>query len=100
VDLQALMEWLGRDKVDSVLIEGGGQVHEAALRAGIVNHVCAYIAPKLLGGKDAKTPVEGLGAAHPDQAAKLENLQITHLGEDLLLEYDVTGGFCDVYWNR
>jgi diaminohydroxyphosphoribosylaminopyrimidine deaminase/5-amino-6-(5-phosphoribosylamino)uracil reductase len=100
VDLQKLMEQLGKENVDSVLIEGGGQVHEAALRAGIVNHVCAYIAPKLLGGRDAKTPVEGLGAAHPDQAAKLENLQITHLGEDLLLEYDVTGGFCDVYWNR
>jgi diaminohydroxyphosphoribosylaminopyrimidine deaminase/5-amino-6-(5-phosphoribosylamino)uracil reductase len=100
VDLQALMTHLGQDKVDSVLIEGGGQIHEAALRAGIVNHVCAYIAPKLLGGADAKTPVEGLGASHPDQAAKLCGLQITHLGEDLLLEYDVTGGLCNVYWNH
>jgi diaminohydroxyphosphoribosylaminopyrimidine deaminase/5-amino-6-(5-phosphoribosylamino)uracil reductase len=70
------------------------------LQAGIVNHVCAYIAPKLLGGRDAKTPVEGQGAAHPDQAAALSNLQITQLGQDLLLEYDVTGGLRDVYWNR
>lgn len=89
VDLNALMEHLGKLKVDSVLIEGGGQIHEAALRAGIVNHVCAYVAPKLLGGKDAKTPVEGLGADSPDHAAQLENLKITQLGPDLLLEYDV-----------
>lgn len=99
VDLQTLMEWLGKEKLDSVLIEGGGQLHEAALRAGVVNHVCAYIAPKLLGGARAKTPVEGLGADTPDQAARLSGLQVTRLGEDLLLEYDVTGGFHGVHWN-
>lgn len=99
VDLQALMEWLGKEKLDSVLLEGGGQLHEAALRLGLVNHVCAYIAPKLLGGAEAKTPVEGLGADTPDQAARLSGLQITQLGEDLLIEYDVTGGFHGVHWN-
>ncbi|MGN1001548.1 MAG: RibD family protein, partial [Oscillospiraceae bacterium] len=99
VDLRSLMEWLGGEKLDSVLIEGGGQLHEAALRAGVVNHVCAYIAPKLLGGAGAKSPVEGLGAETPDQAARLQGLQITRLGEDLLLEYDVTGGLNGVHWN-
>ncbi|MBR4425936.1 MAG: bifunctional diaminohydroxyphosphoribosylaminopyrimidine deaminase/5-amino-6-(5-phosphoribosylamino)uracil reductase RibD [Oscillospiraceae bacterium] len=92
VSLPALMELLGKRQISSVLIEGGGQVHEAALRAGIVRHVCAYIAPKLLGGRDAKTPVEGLGAAHPDGAALLAQPRIRRLGEDLLLEYEVTRG--------
>ena len=100
VDLRALMEQLGKDKMDSVLIEGGGRLHEAALQAGIVNHVCAYIAPKLLGGRDAKTPVEGQGADHPDRAARLDKLQITRLGDDLLLEYDLREGLNHVYWNR
>lgn len=99
VDLRALIEWLGGEKLDSVLIEGGGQLHEAALRAGLVNHVCAYLAPKLLGGAAAKTPVEGLGADTPDQAVRLSGLQMTQLGEDLLLEYDATGGFHGVHWN-
>lgn len=99
VDLQGLMEALGREQLDSVLLEGGGQLHEAALRAGLVNHVCAYIAPKLLGGAQAKTPVEGLGAPTPGQAAQLSGLHITHLEEDLLLEYDVIGGLCGVHWN-
>lgn len=100
VNLRALMEWLGREKLSSVLIEGGGQLNEAALRAGIVNHVCAYVAPKLMGGADAKTPVEGLGADTPDGAAQLSRLRTARLGEDILLEYDITGGFEGVYWNR
>lgn len=99
VDLRALMGWLGKRKIDSVLVEGGGQIHEAALAEGIVNHVCAYIAPKVFGGADAKTPVEGLGVTVPQQAAMLGNQSITQLGEDILLEYDVVGGMKDVYWN-
>lgn len=99
VDLQALIQWLGQSKLDSVLIEGGGTLHEAALQAGIVNHVCAYIAPMLLGGRDAKTPVEGLGADAPEEAALLKNPQFTALGEDLLLSYDIEGGMNHVYWN-
>ena len=100
VDLRALMEYLGREQIDSVLIEGGGQIHEAALRAGIVNHVCAYVAPKLFGGDRAKTPVEGVGVSLPSEGATLNNLQISRLGEDLLLEYDVKEGMNGVYWNR
>ena len=100
VDLRALVEHLGREQIDSVLIEGGGQLHEAALRSGIVNHVCAYIAPKLFGGAGAKTPVEGTGVGLPADGAVLDNLQMTRLGEDLLLEYDVKEGMNGVYWNR
>lgn len=100
VDLRELMAWLGSQKLDSVLIEGGGQLHEAALRAGIVNHVCAYVAPKLFGGAEAKTPVEGTGVRLPDEGARLCNLQITNLDEDILLEYDVKEGMNSVHWNR
>ena len=100
VDFRALMEHLGREQIDSVLIEGGGQLHEAALRAGIVNHVCAYIAPKLFGGAGARTPVEGTGVGLPAEGTVLDKLQVTRLGEDLLLEYDVKEGMNGVYWNR
>lgn len=89
VDLRALMRKLGQEGIASVLIEGGGTLHFEALRAGIVNHVCAYIAPKLFGGSEAKTPVEGSGIAVPDEAFKLKNQKITQLGDDLLLEYDM-----------
>ena len=99
VDMQRLMEKLGREQIDSVLIEGGGQIHEAALRAGIVNHVCAYVAPKLFGGEGAKTPVEGVGVRLPSEGVILQNLTTTSLDEDILLEYDVKEGMRGVYWN-
>lgn len=89
VSMKALMEYLGNRQIDSVLVEGGGEIHEACQSAGIVNHVCCYLAPKILGGKDAKSPVEGMGVADPEQAMRLTNPKITSLGEDLLLEYDV-----------
>ena len=98
-DLNSLMKLLGEMQISSVLIEGGGEINEAALRAGIVNHVYAYIAPKLIGGKNAKTPVEGLGAESPDSGARLTNAKITWFVEDILIEYDVERGFSDVHGN-
>lgn len=89
VDLGALKRRLGKDGIDSIYIEGGGTLNFAALRAGIVDHVCAYIAPKLMGGRDAKTPVEGIGVSAPSDAFMLKNLKTTMLGEDVLLEYDI-----------
>ena len=99
VDLKKLMTLLGEMQISSVLIEGGGEINEAALRAGIIDHVYAYIAPKLIGGRNAKTPVEGIGAESPDEGAQLKNLKVTNLGEDILLEYDVERGFSNVYGN-
>ena len=93
VDLKALMSILGQMEISGVLIEGGGEINDSALRAGIVDHVYAYIAPKIMGGKDAKTPVEGIGADSPDHAQILVNPEITLLGRDILIEYDVLGGF-------
>lgn len=48
IDLDYLMEQLGNEKIDSILLEGGGTLNWAALEAGIVQKVQAYIAPKLL----------------------------------------------------
>lgn len=62
VDLTALMAELGSREVDSVLLEGGGALNWSALESGIVNRVQAYLAPKILGGAEAKGPVGGLGA--------------------------------------
>ena len=90
-DLNVLMQRLGEEKIDSVLIEGGGTVNEATLKAHIVHHVYAYIAPKIFGGEDAKTPVEGSGIRLPQECAKLRLAKITVLLNDMLLEYDVEG---------
>lgn len=89
VDLQQLMVKLGQYQIDSILLEGGGTLNWAALESGIVQKVQAYIAPKLLGGKDAKTPVEGTGIALPQDAYCLKNSKVIPLGEDFLIESEV-----------
>lgn len=90
VDLQALMKELGQRQIDSILLEGGGTLNWAALKAGIVHKIQAYIAPKLLGGGDAKSPIEGRGFPSPGEAVILTGGAVTPLGDDLLIEYDVT----------
>lgn len=86
VDLERLMELLGQRGIDSILLEGGGSLNEAALRAGIVDRVADFIAPKIIGGKDAKTPVEGEGFETMSQAIQLENIETSKIGDDLLIQ--------------
>ena len=95
VDLKALMRELGARNIDSVLLEGGGALNYSVLKEGLANKVYVYVAPKLFGGKTAKTPVEGAGVEYPDQAALLSDPRIHSFGSDLLLEYEVIRGMKD-----
>ncbi len=89
VDLSALMERLGAENIDSVLLEGGGTLNWSALEQGLVQRVQAYVAPKLFGGREAKSPVGGLGVETPAQAVRLKDLSVTPLGADYLIEGEV-----------
>ncbi len=89
IDLNELVRWLGEANIDSVLLEGGSTLNDAALQSGIVNKVQAYIAPKIFGGVNAKSPVGGLGVTVPDDAFLLANQEITVLGHDILIESEV-----------
>lgn len=89
VDLKKLMEYLGSQGIDSILLEGGAELNDSALRAGIVKKVNVFMAPKLFGGAGAKSPVAGIGAETPGQAVRLELERISPIGEDVLMEYRV-----------
>ena len=97
VDLNALMDRLGAQDIDSVLLEGGGALNWAALHSGIVQKVQTYIAPKLFGGTAAKSPIAGLGVETPAQAVRLVRTTVTQIGEDFLLESEVE---TDVHGDR
>lgn len=86
LDLKDLMKKLGQKEIDSILLEGGGTLNEAALRYGIVDRVVCFIAPKIIGGKEAKTPVEGEGMGKMAEALCLKELEIRRIGEDLLVQ--------------
>ena len=89
VDLNALLDRLGAEEIDSVLIEGGGELSWSLLSAGLVQRVQAYVAPKLFGGRDAPSPLGGRGVDLPAQAVRLAGCTVTRLGEDLLIEGEV-----------
>lgn len=89
VDLRKLMQVLGDQKIDSILLEGGGVLNDSALRAGIVQEIQAFIAPKIFGGNEAKTPVAGTGVMLPEEASILELEEVSRIGEDLWLRYMV-----------
>ncbi|WP_101696885.1 bifunctional diaminohydroxyphosphoribosylaminopyrimidine deaminase/5-amino-6-(5-phosphoribosylamino)uracil reductase RibD [Clostridium minihomine] len=89
LDLGQLMKKLGEEKIDSILLEGGGILNWSALQSGIVNKVQAYIAPKLFGGTNGKTPVAGVGVPSPQDAFFLTNGTVACVGEDILIESEV-----------
>lgn len=86
IDLQALMEQLGSEGIDSILLEGGAALNWAALESGIVQKVLTYIAPKLFGGNQAKSPIGGTGVDIPSDAFVLYDSTFTQIGDDFLIE--------------
>ncbi|WP_324682419.1 bifunctional diaminohydroxyphosphoribosylaminopyrimidine deaminase/5-amino-6-(5-phosphoribosylamino)uracil reductase RibD [Bibersteinia trehalosi] len=89
VDLSDLLQKLGEMGIDSLLIEGGSQLNFSVLEQGLVNRVHCYIAPKLVGGMSAKTPIGGAGIAEIAHAVKLTNPKISQIGEDILIDYEI-----------
>lgn len=86
VDLKALMAHLAEKKLDSVLIEGGGEINFSALNAGIVNKVYAYIAPQCFGGS-AKSPVGGTGIEKICDSFKFKVTDTKMIDGDVLVEF-------------
>ncbi|MFE4107640.1 bifunctional diaminohydroxyphosphoribosylaminopyrimidine deaminase/5-amino-6-(5-phosphoribosylamino)uracil reductase RibD [Almyronema epifaneia] len=80
------MDYLYQRELLSVLWECGGQLAAAAIAAGAVQKVWAFVAPKIIGGQNAPTPVGDLGLDKMTQALKLERLSWQSVGADLLIE--------------
>ena len=88
VDLGAVLARLAELEVRAVLVEGGGETHAAFLDAGVVDRVALFLAPLLLGGREAPGTVGGHGR-ELKSAVRLGPLELTRLGDDVLLEADV-----------
>lgn len=71
--------------IDAILLEGGGTLNEAFLQEGLVREYCLFMAPKLVGGKDAPTAVEGKGILQMQDAWVLENLTVDRFGDDVCI---------------
>lgn len=86
VDLPELLVDLGRREISSLLVEGGAEVSAAFLGAGLVDKVLWFIAPKIIGGRDAPGPVAGTGLARMDEALALRDISWGQAGNDFYME--------------
>ena len=86
VDLGALMDRLGQEKIQSLLIEGGAGILRSALDAKIVDKFRIYLAPKLLTGDDGHPITAGRGPLSMDEALSLSRLTVRHFDNDVMIE--------------
>ena len=86
-DLFAVLTELGRRAIQSVLVEGGATVAGNLLEAGVVNKVSFFLAPIIIGGRDAPGAIGGAGAKRLADALELHDIEIARHGQDI----EVTG---------
>ena len=99
VDLAGLLKTLGQREVTSVLVEGGGALLGSFFDQNLVDKVIAFVAPTIVGGKAALSPVGGAGVEKMADAMRLHRVRVMHFGRDVaVIGYREERG--DVYRNR
>ena len=85
VELETLLRLLGQRDVTSVLVEGGGKLLGTLFDRRMVDKVVAFVAPVIVGGGAAPTPVAGEGAGKLAQALRLRDVTFQTLGQDMMV---------------
>jgi len=86
IDLPSLLRKLGERGITSLLIEGGSGVNGSALRAGIVDKVYMFYAPKIYGGDDGVPVCAGAGVERMEACLRLKNISIHRFEDDVMIE--------------
>ena len=85
-DIKHLLKELGSMDMNSVLIEGGADLNSSVVKAGVVDQIVTFISPILIGGAQAPGFVGGQGVLKVKGAMKLKDINVTKIGEDLMVE--------------
>jgi diaminohydroxyphosphoribosylaminopyrimidine deaminase/5-amino-6-(5-phosphoribosylamino)uracil reductase len=86
IEIRELLKKLVSLGVTRLLVEGGGELAWSFLEAGCVDRAFWILAPKVFGGRNAKSSVEGLGVRTPDQAFMFKSVKTTRSGDDWIFE--------------
>ena len=82
-EVMALLQELGRRRFTNILVEGGGAVLGSFLDARAIDEFHVFVAPKLIGGAAAPSPVGGQGVATLAEALSLAEWQVEQLEGDV-----------------
>lgn len=86
VSLRAVMQALAQRQITSVLIEGGSRVAASALRAGLVDKLYVFYAPKIIGGQEAPGMIADVGVRSMSGCLRVRDMRWRRVGPDLLAE--------------
>ncbi|MEA3333815.1 MAG: bifunctional diaminohydroxyphosphoribosylaminopyrimidine deaminase/5-amino-6-(5-phosphoribosylamino)uracil reductase RibD [Pseudomonadota bacterium] len=86
IDLLELMKTLAAQGITSLLIEGGSEINGSALDNRIIDKVCFFYAPILIGGRGSLGMISGQGAETIDQALPIKDITVRHFDDDLCIE--------------
>jgi diaminohydroxyphosphoribosylaminopyrimidine deaminase/5-amino-6-(5-phosphoribosylamino)uracil reductase len=92
-DLRSIVEWLGRQRYLSLMIEAGSKLNWSALEAGVVDRIFFYYGPKILGGLEALPLAGGIGRRRRADAIRIRDIAIHPIPPD---EFAVEG-YLDVH---
>lgn len=87
INIKKLLNYLSKQKINSVLLEGGGTINWEFLNSNLVDEAIITLTPYLIGGKDATTLVQGNGFSKISNSKKLRLKQVTRQGDELVLNY-------------
>src|SRR5690625_332036 len=99
ITIDKVLKRLGRKGIMSLFVEGGAEVNGAFLKERKINQLIFYMAPKILGGKNAPTSFAGEGFQSILEALELNIRSIDKLGEDIKIVAIPQKEDSDVYWN-
>lgn len=85
LDPEGALRHLASRGINSVLVEGGSQVHGSLLDAGLVDRIVAFVAPVIIGGAGAPSPIGGLGASTMGDALRLSDIDVQQCGDDVMI---------------
>ena len=83
VDLGQLLDALGERGYNEVLVEGGGELLAGFFALALVDEVQACVAPIVIGGRTASTPIGGIGVERIEQAGRFEIVDLVRRDGDV-----------------
>ncbi|HHT9137347.1 MAG TPA: bifunctional diaminohydroxyphosphoribosylaminopyrimidine deaminase/5-amino-6-(5-phosphoribosylamino)uracil reductase RibD [Candidatus Wunengus sp. YC60] len=86
VDLKELFHRLGETKLTNILVEGGSRVITSVIEDRLADRVMVFVAPIIIGGEGAKSPVLGTGINKMSEAAEITEIMVTRFSNDIVVE--------------
>jgi len=90
---EAIVSTLAQYNMHSVLLEGGAGVHGTFRDAGLIDEVWTFIAPSIIGGKNAPAAFSATGSDDLSEATTLHDIHIEQVGDDILIRGCVSAVF-------